>query len=105
MMALLRPFLYSTNRKFATRMVHTVLRGVTKDRLDLLGDAALPDIAKLSNLRALELSETEVTGPGLKALNRLPGLQTLSVSWQRLNKEQAKGLASLPTLMFDWLPL
>jgi thioester reductase-like protein len=37
LMALLRPFLYSTNRKFATRMVHTVLRGVTKDRLDLLG--------------------------------------------------------------------
>jgi thioester reductase-like protein len=38
MMALLRPFLYSTNRKFATRMVHTVLRGVTRDRLDLLGE-------------------------------------------------------------------
>jgi long-chain acyl-CoA synthetase len=37
-MALLRPFLYSTNRKFATRMVHTVLRGVTRDRLDLLGE-------------------------------------------------------------------
>ena len=29
-MALLRPFLYSTNRKFATRAVHTVLRGVTR---------------------------------------------------------------------------
>ena len=37
-MALLRPFLYSTNRKFATRAVHTVLRGVTRDRLDLLGE-------------------------------------------------------------------
>ena len=37
-MALLRPFLYSTNRKFATRMIHTVLRGVTRDRLDLLGE-------------------------------------------------------------------
>ena len=37
-MALLRPFLYSTNRKFATRVVHTVLRGVTRDRLDLLGE-------------------------------------------------------------------
>jgi long-chain acyl-CoA synthetase len=34
----LRPFLYSTNRKFATRVVHTVLRGVTRDRLDLLGE-------------------------------------------------------------------
>jgi thioester reductase-like protein len=38
LMALLRPFLYSTNRKFATRAVHTTLRGVTRDRLDLLGD-------------------------------------------------------------------
>ncbi len=38
LMALLRPFLYSTNRKFATRMVHTVLRGVTRDRLELLGE-------------------------------------------------------------------
>ena len=38
LMALLRPFLYSTNRKFATQVVHTVLRGVTRDRLDLLGE-------------------------------------------------------------------
>ena len=37
-MAALRPFLYATNRKFATRVVHTVLRGVTRDRLDLLGE-------------------------------------------------------------------
>src|SRR5271163_947398 len=37
-MAALRPFLYSTNRKFATRVVHTTLRGVTRDRLDLLGE-------------------------------------------------------------------
>ncbi len=37
-MAALRPFLYSTNRKFATRVVHTALRGVTRDRLDLLGE-------------------------------------------------------------------
>ena len=38
LMAALRPFLYSTNRKFATRVLHTVLRGVTRDRLDLLGE-------------------------------------------------------------------
>jgi len=38
LMAVLRPFLYSTNRKFATRVMHTVLRGVTRDRLDLLGE-------------------------------------------------------------------
>jgi len=38
LMAVLRPILYSMNRKFATRVVHTVLRGVTRDRLDLLGE-------------------------------------------------------------------
>src|SRR5438445_7095749 len=38
LMAILRPVLYSTNRKFATRMVHTVLRGISRDRLDLLGE-------------------------------------------------------------------
>ena len=38
LMAVLRPFLYATNRKFATRVVHNVLRGVTRDRLDLLGE-------------------------------------------------------------------
>lgn len=38
LMAILRPFLYSTNRKFATRVLHTALRGITRDRLDLLGE-------------------------------------------------------------------
>ncbi len=38
LMAALRPFLYSTNRKFATRVVHTALRDVSRDRLDLLGE-------------------------------------------------------------------
>ena len=37
-MALLRPFLYAANRVFATRVVHSVLRGVSRDRLDLLGE-------------------------------------------------------------------
>ena len=38
LMALLRPFLYAANRVFATRVVHAVLRGVSRDRLDLLGE-------------------------------------------------------------------
>jgi thioester reductase-like protein len=38
LMALLRPFLYALNRSFATRMVHSVLRGISRDRLDLLGE-------------------------------------------------------------------
>jgi thioester reductase-like protein len=37
-MAVLRPFLYASHRVFATRVVHTVLRGVSRDRLDLLGE-------------------------------------------------------------------
>ena len=37
-MALLRPFLYAANRVAATRIVHSVLRGITRDRLDLLGE-------------------------------------------------------------------
>jgi thioester reductase-like protein len=38
LMAVLRPFLYAANRVFATRVVHTVLRGISRDRLDLLGE-------------------------------------------------------------------
>ncbi len=37
-LALARPLLYVTNRSFATRLLHTVLRGVTRDRLELLGE-------------------------------------------------------------------
>jgi alcohol-forming fatty acyl-CoA reductase len=37
-MALIRPFTYLTNRTFATRFLHTLLRGVSRDRLDLLGE-------------------------------------------------------------------
>src|SRR5713101_6562415 len=37
-MALLRPLAYAVSRKFATRFLHTLLRGVSRDRLDLLGE-------------------------------------------------------------------
>ena len=37
-MAVLRPVLYASNRIFATRVVHAVLRGISRDRLDLLGE-------------------------------------------------------------------
>jgi alcohol-forming fatty acyl-CoA reductase len=37
-LAIARPFLYCTNRVFATRLLHSVLRGVSRDRLDLLGE-------------------------------------------------------------------
>jgi long-chain acyl-CoA synthetase len=38
LMAAIRPFLYAIDRKLATRVVHTVLRGVSRDRLDLLSE-------------------------------------------------------------------
>jgi hypothetical protein len=37
-MALARPFAYAASRTFATRLLHTLLRGTTQDRLDLLGE-------------------------------------------------------------------
>ncbi len=37
-LALVRPFLYAGHRVFATRVLHTLLAGVTRDRLDSLGE-------------------------------------------------------------------
>src|SRR5262244_181895 len=37
-MALARPFAYAASRTFATRFLHTLLRGTSRDRLDLLGE-------------------------------------------------------------------
>jgi len=38
LMALVRPFLYVMHRRAATRVLHSVLRGISRDRLDLLGE-------------------------------------------------------------------
>ncbi len=38
LLSVLRPLLYIVNRAFATRVVHTLLAGITRDRLDLLGE-------------------------------------------------------------------
>src|SRR5256885_12379092 len=37
-MAVSRPLAYVASRTFATRLLHTLLRGVSQDRLDLLGE-------------------------------------------------------------------
>src|ERR1700681_113642 len=37
-MAVSRAFAYAASRTFATRFLHTLLRGVSQDRLDLLGE-------------------------------------------------------------------
>ncbi|MGH9799365.1 MAG: SDR family oxidoreductase, partial [Blastocatellia bacterium] len=36
--AIVRPLLYAADRVFATRFLHTLLRGTSRDRLDLLGE-------------------------------------------------------------------
>ena len=45
-LALVRPFLYASNRIFATRVLHTLLAGVTRDRLDSLGEEYFEYILK-----------------------------------------------------------
>ena len=45
-LALIRPFLYASNRVFATRVLHTLLAGVTRDRLDSLGEEYFEYILK-----------------------------------------------------------
>ena len=46
LLALVRPFLYASHRVFATRVLHTLLSGVTRDRLDLLGEEYFEYILK-----------------------------------------------------------
>jgi hypothetical protein len=58
-MALTRPFAYAASRTFATRMLHTLLRGVSRDRLDLLGGEYFqyvlkPDLRKDASEKLLE---------------------------------------------------
>jgi long-chain acyl-CoA synthetase len=58
-MALTRPFAYAASRTFATRMLHTLLRGVSRDRLDLLGEEYFqyvlkPDLRKDAGEKLLE---------------------------------------------------
>ena len=45
-LALVRPFLYASNRVFATRVLHSLLSGVTRDRLDSLGEEYFEYILK-----------------------------------------------------------
>jgi len=45
-LALVRPLLYASHRVFATRVLHTLLSGVTRDRLDSLGEEYFEYILK-----------------------------------------------------------
>jgi thioester reductase-like protein len=59
-LALLRPFLYATNRVFATRVLHTPLAGVTRDRLDSLGEEYFEYILK-KQLKAAGVERLKAT--------------------------------------------
>jgi long-chain acyl-CoA synthetase len=94
LMALLRPFLYAANRVAATRIVHAVLRGVTRDRLDLLGEEEfeykLKPLLKeegVRRLKALQAKGVDVVlvSQGLEHVMR-PLARHLGVRWIIANR-------------------
>jgi thioester reductase-like protein len=94
LMAALRPFLYAAHRVFATRVVHAVLRGVSRDRLDLLGDEYFqyklkphlkPDgVARLRQLQA-QGADIVLVSQGLDHVMR-PLARFLGVKWLVANR-------------------
>ncbi len=103
LMAVLRPFLYAANRVYATRVVHTVLRGVSRDRLDLLGEEyfkyKLQPYLKPEGIRQLkELitsgAEAVLVSQGLDHVMR-PLARHLGVRWLIANRlEFRDGIAT-----------
>jgi thioester reductase-like protein len=94
LMAALRPFLYAAHRVFATRVVHSVLRGVSRDRLDLLADEYFqyrlkpylkPDgVARLKQQQASG-AEIVLVSQGLDHVMR-PLARYLGVKWVVANR-------------------
>ncbi len=103
LMAALRPFLYAANRVFATRVVHTVLRGVSRDRLDLLGEEyfkyKLQPNLKPDGVRQLETlinsgAEVVLVSQGLDHVMR-PLARHLGARWLVVNRlEFRDGIAT-----------
>ncbi|HUJ31657.1 MAG TPA: SDR family oxidoreductase [Candidatus Acidoferrum sp.] len=64
-LAIGRPFFYATNRVFATRVLHAVLRGVSRDRLDLLGEEYFEYVLKPRlNQRGVDRLKAAMAQPG-----------------------------------------
>ena len=103
LMASLRPFLYALNRAFAMRAAHTVLRGISRDRLDLLGEEYFqykvqPHLKQdgVRQLSALVESGAKVVlvSQGLDHVTR-PLAQHLGVKWIIANRlEFRDGIAT-----------
>lgn len=103
LMAALRPFVYAADRVFATRVVHTVLRGVSRDRFDLLGEEyfqyKLKPQLKAEGVRRLKLlvsagKEVVLVSQGLDHVTR-PLAQYLGVRWLIANRlEFRDGIAT-----------
>jgi thioester reductase-like protein len=93
-MAALRPVLYAANRKLATRVVYSILRGISRDRLDSLGEEYFqyklkpnlkPDgVAQLKNLVSSG-AEVVLVSQGLEHVMR-PLAQHLGVKWIIANR-------------------
>ena len=102
-MALLRPFLYAVHRIFATRVVHTVLRGISRDRLDLLGEEyfkyKLQPYLKVDGIEQLKGcleagNEIVLVSQGLEHVMR-PLARHLGVKWLIANRlEFRDGIAT-----------
>ncbi len=103
LMALLRPLLYAVHRVFATRVVHTVLRGISRDRLDLLGEEyfkyKLQPYLKVDGIEQLKAcrdagNEIVLVSQGLEHVMR-PLAQHLGVKWLIANRlEFRDGIAT-----------
>ncbi len=103
LMALLRPFLYAVHRIFATRVVHTVLRGISRDRLDLLGEEyfkyKLQPYLKVDGIEQLKTcvdagNDIVLVSQGLEHVMR-PLAQHLGVKWLIANRlEFRDGIAT-----------
>ena len=94
LMALLRPFLYAANRKAATRIVYSVLRGISRDRLDLLGEEEfeykLKPLLKEEGVRCLKAlqatgADVVLVSQGLDHVMR-PLARHLGVRWIIANR-------------------
>jgi thioester reductase-like protein len=110
--AVLRPFLYAADPKMATRLAHTLLRGVSRDRLDLLGQEYFEyklkerlKPAAVERVRALVASGAEVVlvSQALDQVMRALA-QHLGVKWILANRLEFRDGISTGRLLEPLIP-